>query len=488
MDMQDVIVVGGGLSGLVCAYYLKRMGRNVLLVEQGRRVGGVMKSTSQGGFLFESGPNSFQNTTDLQELFDYLELTPLLVTADHKAPRYVYYKGKLQAVPMNPGAFISSGLLSLWGKLRLFGEMFVAPLPPGQEQSIEQFITRRFGKEIHDVLVGPFVSGVYAGNSAELSAMAASPFSKLADMEAEHGSILRGQIFGRKKKPTERETKAKSLPRLCSFLGGLETLPRTLQKALVNELLLDCRIHSIEFHNHAPQSHYTLEVEFAGDVQPIHGAALVVATPAYTAARLLGPLSERMAGLLEKIPYPPLASVALAYEEKQIGAHLPKPLEGFGFLVPRTEGVRTLGSVWNSALFPERAPRGWVTLTSFIGGSTDPDILKLSNDEIVQTVHSDLQKIMGISGSPKVLNVNRWERVIPQYTLGFPERRSEIEALTNRYPGLFLAGNYLHGISIGDCVTWSRTVAEQAEDYLLKTMPPSTGITPSTRTGSDLLL
>jgi oxygen-dependent protoporphyrinogen oxidase len=371
-------------------------------------------------------------------------------------------------------------------------EPFIAPAPAGEEQTVEQFITRRFGKQFHDVLVSPFVSGVYAGDTTQLSAMAAKPFSKLADLEAEHGSVI-GSFIHRLLKRQREETPAsstKSSPRmqLCSFIGGLEMLPRALGKNLVNESLLGCRIRSIEFHNHAPQAYYTLEVEFAGEVQPIHTASLVVATPAFSAASLLGPLSDKLAILLEKIPYPPLVSVALGYPENQIGVKKGDRLHGFGLLIPRSERMRTLGCIWNSSLFPERAPAGYTTLTSFIGGSTDPGILSLSDDEIVNTVHRDLQQVMGITAPPRVLGVTRWERVIPQYTLGFTERRQEIETYVGRYPGLFLAGNYLHGISLGDCVEWSRQVVEQVEEYLVRTIPPSTGVTPSPRTGSDLLL
>lgn len=485
--MQDAIIIGGGISGLVCAYQLRRLGRNVLLIDTSQRAGGAMKTETKDGFLYERGPNSFQDSPALLELLDQLGITPYLVTADNKAPRYVYYNGKLRPIPMSLGSFITSGLMTLMGKLRLLAEPFIAQAPQGEEQTVEQFITRRFGKQVHDVLVSPFVSGVYAGNSSELSAMAASPFSKLADLEAEYGSITRGMFRTMSKARQARGNKPKHQKRLCSFLTGLEALPRALQKAMVNELLLDTKIHGIEFHNHAPQAHYTLELEFGGDIQPIHTASLIIATPAFTAAKLLSPLSERLAALLDGIPYPPLVSVALGYSESQLPKHL-NPLQGFGFLIPRTEGIRTLGCIWNSALFPERAPNGHVMMTCFIGGSTDREILTLTDDEIIKVVHQDLQKIMGISGSPKVLGLTRWERVIPQYVMGYPERRHEIESLVHRYPGLYLTGNYLYGISIGDCVECSRQVADQVEEYLVRNIPPSTGVTPSTRTGSDLLL
>lgn len=492
--MQDVIVVGGGISGLVCAYQLKRLGRNVLLIDGSNRVGGVMKSESVDGFLFERGPNSFYITPEISELLDTIGISPYLVTADSSAPRFVYYKGKLRAVPVptSPLKFLSSflttRLLSPLAKLRLFAEPFIAPSTSGQEQTIEEFITRRFGKQFHDVLVSSFVSGVYAGNTSELSAMASPPFSKLADLEAEHGSVIRGAFRSKKSASAKTGEPPRRSHQSCSFLNGLETLPKALHKALVNELLLNCKIHSIEFHNHAPQAHYTLEVEFCGDRQPIHTASLIIATPAYTAARLLDPLSDKLANTLDQIPYPPLASVALAFKESQLKLQPGTSLQGFGFLIPRSEGVRTLGCIWNSSLFPERAPQGYVTLTCFIGGSTDPEVLALSDDDIIRTVHKDLQQTLGVTGAPRVLGVTRWERAIPQYTLGHPSRRTEIEEQVGRYPGLYLTGNYLYGVSIGDCIGQAQRTAEQVEEFLERTIPPSTGVNQYPRTGSDLLL
>ncbi|MCI0663413.1 MAG: protoporphyrinogen oxidase, partial [Acidobacteria bacterium] len=184
---------------------------------------------------------------------------------------------------------------------------------------------------------------------------------------------------------------------------------------------------------------------------------VVVATPAFAAGRLLAECAPDISTPIAGIPYVSIASVSLAYRNEQLTR---KP-DGFGFLAPRGEGLRTLGSIWSSSLFAERAPQGWVCTTNFIGGATDPEAVSLDDQELIRVVHNDLSKVLGITGQPRRLPITRYERAIPQYNIGHAARVAKLEAALHNYKGLWLAGNYLHGVSVGDCIKQAEIIAAE---------------------------
>jgi oxygen-dependent protoporphyrinogen oxidase len=299
-------------------------------------------------------------------------------------------------------------------------------------------------------MVAPFLSGVYAGDPERLSVQACFP--KLAEFEAESGGILRGALRAAKQSRKGSSGPKRSLRpyRLCSFRQGLSALPEALSESLGDRLLTGGRIIDIN-----STGGFEIKVEHRGEIKTIKSPALVVSTPAYVTAHLLGALSPGISELLAEIPYVSIASVPLAYRAEQIA----RKLDGFGFLAPRGEGLRTLGSIWNSSLFAERAPGGWVCLTNFIGGATDPEAIRLSDEELIRIVHGDLNKVLGVSGEPRRLPISRYERAIPQYTLGHAARAKRIEAMLRDVDGLWIAGNYLTGVSLGDCIKQAERVA-----------------------------
>jgi oxygen-dependent protoporphyrinogen oxidase len=185
---------------------------------------------------------------------------------------------------------------------------------------------------------------------------------------------------------------------------------------------------------------------------------LIVATPAAAAARLLNGLAPEIAALIAGVEYVSIASVPLAYRAEQAQ----RPLDGFGFLAPHSEGLRTLGSIWNSSLFAERAPDGWIVTTNFIGGATDPGAVELSDEELVGAVHNDLSKVLGVGGEPRRLPITRYERAIPQYTIGHAARVARIESELGNHGGLWIAGNYLRGVALGDCIKQAERIAAEA--------------------------
>jgi oxygen-dependent protoporphyrinogen oxidase len=448
------IIIGAGISGLVAAYQLNRLGREVLLIESSERVGGVISSRDADGFLLESGPNSVRGTHEFIDLVEELKLMNELITADPKAPAYVYFGGELHAVPMNPPALLKTKLLSTVAKLRLLREPFVRARRGKGEESIASFVRRRLGPQIVDRLVAPFLSGVYAGDAERLSVQAV--LGRLAEFEAEAGSIARGGLKAARAARDKPAPSKRSLRpyRLCSFRRGLQTLPQALAQALGEKLLTATRVTRVAANE---SSSFEVTIERGGEIQRLTTQTLIIATPADVAARLLGECAPEVAALTADIPYTSLVSLPLGYRREQFA----RPLEGFGFLAPRSEGLRILGSIWNSSLFPERAPEGWELLNNFIGGETDPEAITLSDEELIRLAHNDLKQVLGVTGEPRRAPITRWPRAIPQYVIGHAERVTKIEAALKKQRGLHLAGNYLRGVSLGDCIRQAMQLADE---------------------------
>ncbi len=450
----DSIIIGAGISGLVAANRLKKLGSRVLLIEGSDHVGGVIQSREADGFLIELGPNSMRGTNEFLDLIEELDLNDELVTADPNAPAYVYSGGELHAVPMSPQALVKSRLISNSAKLRLLREPFIKARGENGEETISSFVRRRLGGEILEKLVEPFLSGVYAGSPEQLSIQACFP--KLAGFEAGAGSILRGALTAGRSRRAKPKRSLRAF-RLCSFRRGLQTLPLALAKILGDNLLTDAEIIDIEKSESSPG--YRIAFEHNGERKIIGSATLIIATPALAAANLLERFAPDISSLISEIPYASIASVPLAYRAEQVSRNL----DGFGFLAPRSEGLRILGSIWNSSLFDERSPEGWVCATNFIGGTTDPEAVDLTDDELVSAADKDLCKVLGIEGEPRKLPITRYHRAIPQYNIGHAARVAKVEAAMHNHPGLRLAGNYLRGVSLGDCIVQSERIAVEVK-------------------------
>jgi oxygen-dependent protoporphyrinogen oxidase len=348
-------------------------------------------------------------------------------------------------------------LLSIGAKLTLLREPWIRRRDDRREESVEEFAVRRFGREVHDVLVAPMISGIFAGDTTRLSLQ--SVFPRLAELEAEHGSV----VWGFFAEAMGGRAKSRAGPKgrtLISFREGLETLPRRLGERLGRNIRLNCAVERIE--RSGGEGGLDLGVRERGGERRISAAATVVATSVDAASRLIGSLAPVGAAALQAFELPPLASVSVAYSKNDV----PRDLTGFGFLVPRTEDIRLLGCLWGSSLFSGRAPEGFVTLTCFLGGSTAPDLARLDEQATIDIVRDDLRRALGVTALPRVLAVERHARAIPQYTIGHRERVASVRQAVASVPGLFLTGNYLEGISVGDCVSQARQTAEAVKRYV----------------------
>jgi len=439
----DVVVVGAGISGLVTAHQLRRAGWQVQVLDANAQAGGVIGSVALQGFLYERGPNSALDTTPLiGELVDALGLRAQWRPASDSANRrYVVRAGALMALPTSPGAFFATPLFSTSAKLALLREPFVARSPAGVEESIAAFVRRRLGSEFLDYAIDPFVAGIYAGDPEQISVPAAFP--KLHALEQRWGSLIKGQVLGGRERRRLKE-EAKNTAKSFSFSGGMQALTDALAAA-VAPVALNTRVTQLE---RDAQGVFTLRTDTAGQPTRWRARAVVLATPTDTAAALLREHAGDAAAALDAIDYAPVAAVATAYAQGDIG----HALDGFGCLVPRREGRKVLGILFSSSMFEGRAGPGTALLTTFVGGLRQPRLPGLPEDEIAALVQAEHRALLGTRGSPLFERVTRWPRAIPQYTLGHLGRVARAEAAQRALPGLHFCANWKGGVSVGDCI------------------------------------
>jgi len=461
---RTVVVIGGGVSGLTVAYELaersQRLGDGVrvLCLERSERTGGNIRSERVDGYTCEAGPTGFlDNAPATITLARRLGLADRMIRAKPEAAnRYIFRRGKLRKVPLDPLSFIGSGILSPLGKLRLLGEPF-APRSKKDDESIFEFASRRIGREAAGVLVDAMVSGVYAGNARALSLPATFP--KMRNMEQRHGSLFRAMLAKRSEAKSEgRDAGGPAGPGgvLTSFRDGLEELTDALASALGDKLRLRSPVQLV---SDMGRRGFRILLE---EGPPIEADAVVLACPAGRAAPLVESMDTKLSVTMSEIPSAALAVVHTGFRTMALGDQL----SGFGYLVPRGQGPRVLGTLWISQIFDGRAPEGGLLLTSMIGGAHDPHAVDLDDESLLAVVRADIRQAMSIMVRPYFTRIVRWPRGIPQYTLGHPDRLRVIEDCLAQHPGLFVAGNSYRGISVNACVEEAPQVAEAALEFL----------------------
>lgn len=453
----QALVVGAGISGLTTAYALKKAGISTLIVEAAARPGGVIRSLRKDGYLLECGPQSFSGNSSITSICGDLELLGERVLADPKALRYVLINGKLQNVPMGPG-LLASSLLGGGTRSAILLDLIGKSEAPEPDESVAAFIRRKFSDTLLDRLVGPFVSGIYAGDPEKLSLRAAFPI--LYEAEKTSGSILRGAFKVLKQRKSNNAKGPRERPTLQTFREGNETLIRALAAKLGENLACGVQVTSIEpldpgREPTAPRFRLTLRTPRGEET--IEAERLILATPTDVSGKLLSPLDAGFESQFSGVEYSGVAVVSLGYRKEDVGS----PLEGFGFLVPRSSRLSVLGTVWNSSLFPGRAPEGQALLTSFVGGATNPGAIRQSAESLTGQVHREITPLLAIRKEPVFTNVTIWQRAIPQYNLGHCARLATVEKLRSKYPGLHFAGNYLNGPAMGTCVEHALRVADE---------------------------
>ncbi|MBZ4415017.1 protoporphyrinogen oxidase [Myxococcus sp. RHST-1-4] len=450
---MKVAVVGGGISGLAVAHRLRSRGRDAVLLESSARLGGAVGTHARDGYLVEQGPNSFLDREPAtRELAAALNLEGRIRAADAAAKRrYVYTRGRLRAVPASPPAFLGSDILPLGAKLRVMGELFTGRAPEGVDESLAQFGRRHLGRMATEVLLDAVQTGIYAGDVERLSV--AATFPPLVKLEREHRSLILGAIRTQK-------AQRKALPAgtgvtggtaappklsgaLSSFEGGLQALIDALASSLGDVARVGAKVEGLE----RVEGGWRLMVEEHGRRSELTAEQVVLAVPAHVATRLLQPLDATLAAKVGEIEYAPIAVVHLGFDP----GTTPAP-DGFGFLVPRVEKRRLLGSIHVSTTFPFRVEGGRVLYSCMVGGARQPDLVKLDEAALVALAREELKALAGVTAAPSFTQVFRWPAGIPQYNVGHLERVAAIDVALQRWPGLHLTGNAYKGIGINDCI------------------------------------
>ncbi|MBU6400168.1 MAG: protoporphyrinogen oxidase [Verrucomicrobia bacterium] len=493
--MKSVAVIGAGITGLSAAFSLQRQGVPVTVYEASGRVGGVIRSLRQDGYLAEFGPNTILETSPkITKLVRDAGLESRRLDPDPRAAaRYVVRYRRPIPMPSAPLGFLTTELFTVRAKLAVLREPFVPPRRDGQEESVADFVIRRLGQEFLEHAIDALVAGVYAGDPHKLSVPQAFP--KLGQLEARYGSLIKGQILGARERKRRGEVAKDRAPKF-SFDEGLQVLPDTLRARLGDAVRLNTSVTKLcrtaegwtvagradgrELRTehrgvvYAGTAFKLAELELCVEAEKDpwiagstgHGALTAEPNrgePAPGSGGTTAPRGKRLdLSAFSEIRYPPVASVVLGFRREDV-AH---PCAGFGMLIPKVEGFKILGTIFSSSLFPNRAPAGHLTLTSYIGGERYPELASLPPDQLCALTTEDLRVLLGVRGQPTFRHCVFYPRAIPQYNLGYGRYRQRMAELETAAPGLFLAGHYRDGISLSDSIVSGCHVAERVAEFL----------------------
>jgi oxygen-dependent protoporphyrinogen oxidase len=459
--MKRVVIVGAGISGLAVAYRLRQQqpAVEITVLEQNSRPGGTVWTEDCDGFRIEAGPNGFLDSKpSTLNLCHELGLEGELVEASDTAARnrFLFLDGRLRQLPNSLRSFLQSDLLSWRAKLGLFAERFRRKRTDPADESVDAFARRRAGAEVAAIFADALVTGIHAGDPKLLSLRAAFP--RMAALEAEHGSILKG--LARTARQRRAEAKARGEPyrrpgKLWSLRPGLRRLIEALTERLDRPPVLGVTVRRLR----REPAGWVVE----GNGKEIWPAdAVVLACPAYQQAAILADLDAALAERIGSIAYNRVAVVGLGYRR----ADVPHPLDGFGYIAPQNTRRDLLGVQWCSSTYPDRTPAGMVLLRALAGGWHRAEVAGWDDDRLLAAIRAELRLAMGITATPVLYHIVRWQRAIPQYHLGHLERVAAIQDRAAEHPGLFLGGNAYHGVALNDCTEQGDRIAGQAAHYL----------------------
>lgn len=451
--MKRVLIIGGGITGLAAAYRLEQTpGVHVTLVEKETRLGGKLFTEQIDGFIVEAGADSFLSRKPRGVgLCEELGVAEQLCGRDPRHNRtFIRRHGQLHPipegltglVPTNLDALNNTPLLSAEGKTRVAQEPHIPPAADPGDESIAAFMSRRMGQEVYEELIEPLMSGIYAGDGAQLSL--AATFPQLRQIEQKHSSLLRGL--------TTAHGQSSPYPPFVSFPGGMSELVESLIARLKRTTLLSgVGVARLERRDSGYAVHLDNGQSWSAD-------GIILATPAYVTARLLEPLDGELAQAHAAIPHASSVTMTLGYA----AADLPQPLDGYGYVIPRVEGTDVLACTWSSSKWVGRAPTGFVQMRLYLGRYGGRDMVALADGELLELAQAEVKEMMGVTVRPRLQRLYRWPNGMPQYTIGHLERLATIEKRLAQHPGLFLAGAAYRGVGIPDCIASGEQAAEEA--------------------------
>lgn len=457
--MKDILIIGGGISGLALAWKLKQSldgAARIRVFEARPRGGGTLWTERAGGYTLETGANGFLNREPTARLCQELGLADELVAANSSARhRYLFLGEKLRALPDGPLGLLGSGILSTTGKLKLLAEHW-AKASVSADESVHEFGCRRLGKEATETLLDAAVTGIHAGDIRKLSFRASFP--RLAKMEQDSGSLTRALLLPKRGSGTDPSLANTDSSRrrlhLATLTGGMGTLVVRLLDKLAENVQLDRSVVSL--------TREASDWRVVGAELDEQFDIVALTCPGFAQARMLASLDAELSREIDEIQYNSAVVCTLGYSTDS----LPRVPTGFGYLAPAGLGRPVLGVVFSSAVFPQQAPTGHFQFRAILGGSLRPDVVSWSDQEIVDAVRQDLRLTLDVHAPPSFEWICRWPRAIPQYTVGHLARLERIQSLGQRHPGLILGGSAYRGVGLNDCIVDAEKLTRQIRNLL----------------------
>jgi len=475
--VRRVAVIGGGITGLAAAFRLREIAAareiplEVTLFESGTRIGGALDTIRRDGFVIETGADSFLSEKPAAvKLAERLGLSHEVIgTQEQFRKTYVVRAGRLTEIPegfslLAPTAFgplLRSRLFSPWGKLRIMMEPLVPRRRDESDESLAAFVTRRLGREALVRVAQPLAGGIYTADPERLSIGATMP--RFVEMERRYGSVIRGlRAAARTGSAQPRGTSGARWSLFLSFKGGMRTLVDALAARLEGCIRYRTEVISLGRNNGGVSDEALAWTVGVADGAAFEADAVVSAAPAYAAATLIRPLNEKLAALLANINYASAATVNMAFH----AADFPQIPRSFGFVVPAAERRKIIAGSFSSLKFAGRAPEGMILARVFLGGALQSEMMKLGDDEMLAAAREEFAALNGVTEQPVFAYVQRWPASMPQFAVGHLERVAEIEHAAASVPGFALAGAFLHGVGIPDCIRSGEEAAESVIAHL----------------------
>lgn len=489
--MKRVVIIGGGIAGLATAYYLETRAQGKVqytLLESAPVLGGKIISARENGFVVEGGPDSFiTQKTHALELCRELGLQKDLIGTNDAARKiFVWSRGKLHQmpdgvmliIPTKIAPFLKSPLISWRGKMRMGMDAVIPAKRDADDESLAHFVRRRLGAEALDKIAEPMIAGIYVADAEYLSLQ--STFPRFLDMEKKYGGLLRGVWAQKRAAAQARGMNGNGNSNGNAPVSMFMTLRHGVQQ-LTEAMIAQCDAGALRVNQRV------VRVQRDGGAYAIcldegavlHADAVVFATPSYVTAELVRGLDSELAAQLSQIRYVSTATVSLGYKR----AEVPHPLNGFGFVVPRSEKRKILACSWSSTKFNCRVPDGHVLLRAFIGGAHNEALAEQDEATLIQSAREELRAMMGIDAAPVIEKVYRWHKANPQYEVGHQARVASIEQRAAQHGGLYLAGSAYHGVGIPDCIADGMRVTQS----ILGTIEDSSSVKRQTSTTKELV-
>ena len=470
--MNRVAIIGGGVAGLAAAHRVVELAKenslniDLTLLEASPRLGGSIATEKIGDFLVEAGADSFITEKPWAlRLCERLGLSSRLVSTQAAYQKiYVVNRGKLVPLPIGffliaPTRFwpfVYSPLFSWPGKLRIAAEIVLPRGRNDQDESLGSFVRRRFGAETLERVAQPLIGGIYASDPDQLSLTATMPRYK--EMERSKRSIIRAMWSEQRRRARSESGSGARWSLFVTLAGGMqELIDSIVQRIPKSAMRLD-----------SPATHLSHDREkkswriAVGNSESITADAVVIATPAFQAAKILEPIASDAAAELKQIAYASTSTVSLGYGRKDF----PRPPDSFGFVVPAVEQRKIMACTFSSLKYPGRAPEDHILLRAFVGGALQPELFADDDPTMLKNVRGELASLLGVVAEPVLSRIWRHPKSMPQYHIGHAARIERIETTLRQFPSIALAGNAYHGVGISDCVHTGEEAAEKLVRFL----------------------